>query len=155
MSSTTPGIGISRLGQVSINVRDLNRAIQFYRDTLGLPLLFTAGGMAFFDCAGIRLMLARAEKPEFDHPSSMMNSRLKCNSVFREYLVRGFEAEALSGCVVVAFQEAGEAGCGQRIEVGVSGQLAAQPTKRVFDAALLPRRMGVAEPSLDAKPSAQ
>jgi catechol 2,3-dioxygenase-like lactoylglutathione lyase family enzyme len=48
MNTTTPGIGISRLGQVSINVHDLDRAIQFYRDTLGLPLLFTAGGMAFF-----------------------------------------------------------------------------------------------------------
>ena len=72
MSTATPGIGISRLGQVSINVHDLDRAIQFYRDTLGLPLLFTAGGMAFFDCAGVRLMLARPEKPEFDHPSSIL-----------------------------------------------------------------------------------
>jgi len=72
MNTTTPGIGISRLGQVSINVHDLDRAIQFYRDTLGLPLLFTAGGMAFFDCAGVRLMLARPEKPEFDHPSSIL-----------------------------------------------------------------------------------
>ena len=84
-----------------------------------------------------------------------MNSRLKCNSVFREYLVGGFEAEAFSGGIVVAFQEAGEAVRGQRIEVGLSGQEAAQATDRVFDAALLPRRMGVAEPSLDAKPSAQ
>ena len=84
-----------------------------------------------------------------------VNSRLKCNSVFREYLVGGFEGEALSGRVVVAFEEAGEAVCWQRIEVGLSGQVAAQPTNRVFDAALLPRRMRVAEPRLDAKPSAQ
>jgi hypothetical protein len=55
-----------------------------------------------------------------------MNSRLKCNSVFRDYLVGGFEAEAFSGRAVIAFQEAGEAVCGQRIEVGLSGQLAAQ-----------------------------
>lgn len=72
MSAATPSIGISRLGQVSINVHDLDRAIAFYRDTLGLPLLFTAGGMAFFDCAGARLMLARPEKPGFDHPSSIL-----------------------------------------------------------------------------------
>ena len=84
-----------------------------------------------------------------------MNSRLKCNSVFREYLVRGFESEAFSGRAVIAFQEAGEAMRWQRIEVGLSGQLTAQPTNRVFDAALLPRRMRVAEPGLDAKASAQ
>src|ERR1700730_9566824 len=104
-----------------------------------------------------RAMQACSKYPSPCHPerSRGMNSRLKCNSVFREYLVGGFEAEALSGGVVVAFQEAGEAVCGQRIEVGLSGQVAAQPTNRVFDAALLPRRMGVAEPSLDAKPSAQ
>src|SRR5580658_8102247 len=91
------------------------------------------------------------------HPtgSGWMNSRLKCNSVSKEYLVGGFETEALSGSVVIAFQEARQAGCGKRIEVSFSGQLTAQPTNGVFDTALLPRRMGVAEPSLNAKPSAQ
>lgn len=64
-------IGITRLGQIAINVHDLNRAIAFYRDTLGLPLLFTAGKLAFFNC-GVRLMLGVAEKPEFDHPSSIL-----------------------------------------------------------------------------------
>ena len=28
--------------------------------------------MAFFDCGGIRLMLGMAEKPEFDHPGSIV-----------------------------------------------------------------------------------
>lgn len=72
MNAATMGIGISRLGQVCINVHDVERATVFYRDTLGLSLLFTAGGMAFFECGGVRLMLARAEKPEFDHPSSVL-----------------------------------------------------------------------------------
>jgi methylmalonyl-CoA/ethylmalonyl-CoA epimerase len=72
MSTTTTNLGISRLGQIAINVHDVDRATAFYRDTLGLRLLFTAGGMAFFDCGGVRLMLARAEKPEFDHPSSVL-----------------------------------------------------------------------------------
>lgn len=84
-----------------------------------------------------------------------MNSRLKCNSEFKEYLVGSFEAEALSGGVVVAVLEASEAVCGQRIEVGLSGQLTAQPTNRVFDATLLPRRMCVTEPGRDAEPSVQ
>jgi catechol 2,3-dioxygenase-like lactoylglutathione lyase family enzyme len=65
-------IGISRVGQIAINARDIDRATAFYRDKLGLPLLFTAGKLAFFDCGGVRLMLDVAEKPEFDHPSSIL-----------------------------------------------------------------------------------
>src|SRR5579863_67568 len=80
-----------------------------------------------------------------------MNSRLKCNSVFQEYLVGSFEAEAFSGGIVIAFEAEVEAMGGQSVEVGVSGQLAAQTTNRVFNAALLPRRVGVTEPGSDAK----
>ena len=48
------------------------KAVAFYRDTLGLRFLFQAGPkMAFFDCGGVRLMLAVPEKPEFDHPGSI------------------------------------------------------------------------------------
>jgi len=65
-------IGISRIGQIAINVRDLERATAFYRGKLGLPLLFTAGKLAFFDCGGVRLMLETPEKPEFDHPGSIL-----------------------------------------------------------------------------------
>jgi catechol 2,3-dioxygenase-like lactoylglutathione lyase family enzyme len=72
MNTAIANIGISRLGQVSINAHDLNRATAFYRDVLGLPLLFSVSGLVFFDCGGVRLMLARAEKPEFDHPSSVL-----------------------------------------------------------------------------------
>jgi methylmalonyl-CoA/ethylmalonyl-CoA epimerase len=72
MNSTTASLGISRLAQISINAHDLDRATAFYRDKLGLPLLFTAGKMAFFDCGGVRLMLATPEQPELDHPSSIL-----------------------------------------------------------------------------------
>jgi methylmalonyl-CoA/ethylmalonyl-CoA epimerase len=72
MDTATPGIGISRIGQIAINVHDLKRATAFYRDTLGLRLLFTAGKLAFFDCGGVRLMLDTPEKPGFDHPSSIL-----------------------------------------------------------------------------------
>jgi len=66
------GPGIARIGQIAINVHDLERAIAFYRDVLALRLLFTAGPLAFFDCGGVRLMLSHAEKPEFDHLSSIL-----------------------------------------------------------------------------------
>jgi predicted enzyme related to lactoylglutathione lyase len=63
---------IGRIGQISVNVKNLSRAVAFYRDKLGAKFQFEAGTMAFFDCAGIRLMLAVPEKPEFDHPSSIL-----------------------------------------------------------------------------------
>jgi methylmalonyl-CoA/ethylmalonyl-CoA epimerase len=73
MNITATGIGISRVGQIAINAHDVERAAAFYRDMLGLKLLFKAGpGLAFFDCGGVRLMLTRPERPEFDHASSIL-----------------------------------------------------------------------------------
>ena len=73
MSAPAAGIGITRLGQIAINAKDVERAAAFYQDVLGLKLLFKAPpGLAFFDCGGVRLMLDRAEKPEFDHASSVL-----------------------------------------------------------------------------------
>jgi len=72
MNTAALGVGISRIGQIAVTVHDLDRAIAFYRDKLGLSLLFTAGKLAFFDCGGVRLMLDLPEKPEFDHPSSIL-----------------------------------------------------------------------------------
>lgn len=54
---------ISGVGQIHISVDDLDRSIRFYRDVLGLELLFRVEGqsMAFFDCGGVRLYLGRPE----------------------------------------------------------------------------------------------
>jgi methylmalonyl-CoA/ethylmalonyl-CoA epimerase len=72
MSAGATGLGITRLGQVAINAYDVERATAFYRDVLGLKFLFAAGQLAFFDCGGVRLMLDKAENPEFVHPSSIL-----------------------------------------------------------------------------------
>lgn len=52
-----PGLG--PIGQVSRTVRDVAEAERWYRDTLGLPHLFTYGKLAFFDCGGTRLYLSQ------------------------------------------------------------------------------------------------
>jgi len=63
---------LERIHQVSIRTRDIARAVAFYRDALGLKLLFQAPPqLAFFDCGGVRLMLGPAE-PEFDHQGSVL-----------------------------------------------------------------------------------
>ena len=53
-----------KLVQVGLSCRDLDRARSFYRDTLGLPLLFEAGNMLFFQLEGTRLMVGVVQNPE-------------------------------------------------------------------------------------------
>jgi len=60
----TEGPQIQGIGQIAITVSDLDRAVTFYQDVLGLTLLFRFPGLAFFDCVGVRLMLSRPEKSE-------------------------------------------------------------------------------------------
>jgi methylmalonyl-CoA/ethylmalonyl-CoA epimerase len=88
-------LGISNIGQISIIVQDLQRATAFYRDALGLPLLFTVPNLAFFDCGGVRLMLSRAETPELDHPSSILYFRVPdINAAHRRLVEMGVKIEA-------------------------------------------------------------
>lgn len=69
--------GLAEIAQIAIAVKDLPGAVTFYRDVLGLPFLFEAPpNLAFFDCGGVRLMLTVAEKPEFDHPASVIYYRV-------------------------------------------------------------------------------
>lgn len=66
-------VSLAEIGQISVNVHDFDRAVAFYKDTLGMSHLFIVPGrMAFFDCNGIRLMLAIPERPDLDHPSSIL-----------------------------------------------------------------------------------
>lgn len=72
MSAATD-FGLSAIGQIAVNAHDLERATAFYRDKLGMKLLFVVPPrMSFFDCSGIRLMLALPDRPEFDHASSII-----------------------------------------------------------------------------------
>ena len=68
-----PSLSLSQIGQISIIIHDLERAVAFYRDTLGMKFLFQVPPkMAFFDCGGVRLYLGVPEEAEFDHPSSIL-----------------------------------------------------------------------------------
>jgi methylmalonyl-CoA/ethylmalonyl-CoA epimerase len=72
MEAHSSSVSLGTIGQISIMVQDIARATSFYRDTLGMKLLFEVPGMSFFDAGGVRLMLGKAEKPEFDHPASIL-----------------------------------------------------------------------------------
>lgn len=61
--TSAAAFGLAAIGQIGITVTDVDRAVAFYRDTLGMKLLFQVPNMGFFDCAGVRLMLSVSERP--------------------------------------------------------------------------------------------
>jgi methylmalonyl-CoA/ethylmalonyl-CoA epimerase len=79
------------LGQVAYRAQDIDRAVRFYRDVLGMPFLFQAPpGLAFFRCGTVTLMLSRVESPEFDHPGSVLYFRVPdLEAAHRGLLERG------------------------------------------------------------------
>jgi methylmalonyl-CoA/ethylmalonyl-CoA epimerase len=65
MSANAP-FGLAQIGQIALTVSNVDKALAFYRDVLGMRLLFQAPPkMAFFDCAGLRLMLSEPEQGAF------------------------------------------------------------------------------------------
>lgn len=68
-------LALGPLGQVSLLTRDVPTAERFYRDTLGLPHVFTFGDIAFFDAAGVRLFVRAVPDAEW-RPSSILYFRV-------------------------------------------------------------------------------
>jgi len=62
MSDTSTGFGLNAIAQIALTVDDIPRAAAFYRDTLGIPFLFEAPGMVFFQAGDVRLMLGLPEQ---------------------------------------------------------------------------------------------
>jgi methylmalonyl-CoA/ethylmalonyl-CoA epimerase len=65
--------GLETIGQIAVPVSDIDRAIAFYRDILGMRFLFKAPpGLGFFDCAGVRLLLDAPAKAQSENYSSII-----------------------------------------------------------------------------------
>ena len=86
-------MNLNQIGQIALHADDLDRAVAFYRDTLGMRFLFQASppGLAFFDCGGIRLMLdAVKEKDSNERISSMLYYKVTdLNGIYETMLSRG------------------------------------------------------------------
>jgi methylmalonyl-CoA/ethylmalonyl-CoA epimerase len=88
---------LDKIGQIAIAADDLERAVAFYRDTLGMPLLFKAPpGLAFFDCGGIRLMLdAIREDNKLGRVSSLLYYKVAdIHGVHKELAAKGVGFES-------------------------------------------------------------
>lgn len=96
MTATSPAsassLALTDIGQISIRAIELDRAVAFYRDTLGVPFLFQAPpGLAFFQCGSVTLMVSRPE-PDFDHPSSIIYFRVTdIEAIYRTLTGRGVQ----------------------------------------------------------------
>jgi predicted enzyme related to lactoylglutathione lyase len=85
---------IEKIGQIAIPVMDVDRAIAFYRDVLGLSFLFRAGeNLAFFDCGGVRILLDKPETAEFENHSSVIYFSVSdIKASFAEVVEKGAES---------------------------------------------------------------
>jgi methylmalonyl-CoA/ethylmalonyl-CoA epimerase len=87
-SSPAP-LSLAALGQIALAVTDVDRALAFYRDTLGLRLLLQVPNMAFFDCGGVRLMLSGAETAGDGKSFALYFKVPDIDSTFHELTARG------------------------------------------------------------------
>jgi methylmalonyl-CoA/ethylmalonyl-CoA epimerase len=84
------------VGQLLIPVTDLDRAVAFYRDTLGLPFLFTAPPqMSFFQCGSVRLLVGVPTDDEHNGRGSAVYFKVAdIHAVFATLVERGVTALA-------------------------------------------------------------
>lgn len=90
-------MNLNQIGQIALHADDLDRAVAFYRDTLGMRFLFQVPpGLAFFDCGGIRLMIDAIKEKELpERISSMLYYKVGDLSAVYEALVsRGVSFES-------------------------------------------------------------
>ena len=82
--------GLAQIGQIALSVQELERAVAFYREKLGMQYLFAASTLAFFDCAGTRLMLSTPEPGQAESGNSIIYFKVdNIESAHHELTERG------------------------------------------------------------------
>jgi methylmalonyl-CoA/ethylmalonyl-CoA epimerase len=94
--SATVSFGLAQIGQIAVPVSDIERAVTFYRDVLGMRFLFQAPpGLGFFDCAGVRLLLDAPAKAQAENYSSIIYYKVPdLQAAFEALSARGVVFEA-------------------------------------------------------------
>lgn len=72
IAAASDELNIGKIGQIALNVQDVERAVAFYRDTLELPFLFQYGGLAFLQCGEVRLLLEQPQEAQEGLHSSIL-----------------------------------------------------------------------------------
>ena len=94
--TTATSSTITGVGQIAINVHDMERAVAFYRDVVGLPFLFQASpNLAFFQCGDVRLMIDIPEDERFAGKASVIYYKVDdLEGGFDGMKARGAEVES-------------------------------------------------------------
>lgn len=86
---------LDQIGQIAVPVEDIDRAIRFYRDTLGMRFLFQAPpGLGFFDLNGVRLMLDGPAKAQAGKGSVIYYKVPDLRAAHAELIGRGVEFDS-------------------------------------------------------------
>ena len=59
--SQEPRMNLTKIAQISVKTKNLQRATEFYRDTLGLKVLISNRLISILDCGGVTLILGPSE----------------------------------------------------------------------------------------------
>lgn len=88
---------LSEIGQIAITVSDVERALVFYRDVLGLPFLFSpAPSLAFLMAGAVRLMLTTPQGTGVVGANSVLYFKVsEIEDTFRTLMERGAKLERL------------------------------------------------------------
>lgn len=86
---------VSSIKQIAITVSDVDKALKFYRDILGLEFLFSAGpNLAFLNADGVRIMLSTPQGAGAVGANSILYFDVTdIESAYREFVGQGAQEE--------------------------------------------------------------
>jgi methylmalonyl-CoA/ethylmalonyl-CoA epimerase len=95
MGGSGKAFGLDLVGQIAVPVSDIERAIAFYRDILGMQFLFQAPpDLAFFELNGVRLLLDGPAKAQAGNSSVIYYKVSDLQAAFTTLVERGVEFDA-------------------------------------------------------------
>lgn len=92
---TNENLKLSHIGQIAVTVGDIETAVAFYSDILGLEILFRAGpNLAFLNAGGVRLMLSTPQGAgAVGHNSILYFTVTDIEAVYSAFVARGATVE--------------------------------------------------------------
>jgi catechol 2,3-dioxygenase-like lactoylglutathione lyase family enzyme len=82
---------LNEIGQIAVHVNDITKSTEFYRDILGMNLIFEAPNLAFFENGEVRLMLGSAEGEPHGDRAAVYYRVDDIDTAFVELKTRGVE----------------------------------------------------------------
>jgi catechol 2,3-dioxygenase-like lactoylglutathione lyase family enzyme len=85
----TAELKLGPIGQISRQVSDIPNTVEWYKNVLGLPHLYTFGDLAFFDCGGTRLLVTSRKDEDSAGQSILYFSTPNIVALYEQLVNRG------------------------------------------------------------------